>query len=148
MKKGFTVIELVIVMAVLFFVFSLLFTVYINFLKTYTSEFNRAEARNTVELAMNKLANEFVGATAVSTYSAKSITFTTPAGVTISYAWSGVTGESLIRTLGASTFEAAVNVSNFLITYVSTLDAYNFTLSAISSKDNFTISSLIKMRNL
>jgi Tfp pilus assembly protein PilW len=160
MKKGITIIELLISLAVLLVVFSLIFTIYFLAVNVFSHEGGESALRQEAEGAMYSMTADFRRTKEITDAADNSITVwvdtdadeTQDADELITYSFSGASGDPLVRTVNAEAQNILYGVTSFELEYDSDLlDSIHLitvNLSAALGDKTVTLSSTIKPRNI
>ena len=161
MKKGFTLIELTIVLGISIFVASALVASYISITKILSSEFDTSSIHLEGIRAMNTMTKEIRNCLRVDTATATSFSFwyqdtnlnnTSEASEMISYNWNGIEGASLTKTTAGATKDLAKHVKNLIFTYdsdtLSSIRNVTISLTLLKGSEISTFESQVRFRNL
>jgi prepilin-type N-terminal cleavage/methylation domain-containing protein len=158
-KKGFTIIELLISMAMLLTLLMVIFMVYNVGNKMMISENSRTDLMIEGSRAVDSLTKELREARTITTSEARSITFwrdlngnsTMEANEIIKFSWSGTSGDRLKRTV-LSTQESTLSnyVQNFQLTYdnPSNIKLITMTLRVGQGTETMSFEASVRPRNL
>lgn len=156
---GFTLLESIISMAVMTLAIALIFYAFQATMKVLTEELSEADVSLEVHKGMERMVRELRGALEVPSAASTSITFwyrdlngngTRDAAETINYTWTGITTETLTRTMGSSTFIVANKIIDLSLTYdnPSSVKLVKIKITGIKGTSVSTLESSVKLRNL
>lgn len=158
-KSGVTLIELVISLALLTILLTSIFLVYNVGVQIFLLGEKRSELRVDVERAMALMVDEILSARGITSASDRSVTLWIDEDVDqqmdspelITYSFSGITGEALVRNDESGDRNLLRGVSDFSLTYdsevVDTIHLVDFSLSATKGTESFTVATAVKLRN-
>ncbi len=125
-SKGFTLLESIMVMAVLTIAMGVIIYAFIASMRIYTAELSEADASIQAHRAMERMTKEMRSALEIVTATGTSVAFwysdangngTREASETVKYTWTGSTTGLINRTVQTSTLEVATGVANINLTY-------------------------------
>ncbi|MFH0763588.1 MAG: prepilin-type N-terminal cleavage/methylation domain-containing protein [Candidatus Omnitrophota bacterium] len=116
-KRGLTLIELIISVALIAIMLGAVWVVYNTSYNVFYGQFSRQNIKDQASRAFITITDELHQALSITTATAASITFTADMNSdgcieTIQYSWSGVSGQPLNRIVGAQTTALARSVDN------------------------------------
>ena len=158
-NKGFTLLEATLAMVMITIIMAVIFMALILSSQIFSGELLKSEVQHETSRGMERMAKELRGALEIVSSSSQDITVwwkdlnessTRESEETLTFSWSGVEGDPLMRTISAETIILANYVTNFELTYDDPDDIKFATITLTSSKNNFTstLESSIKFRNL
>ena len=134
--KGFTLIEMIIVMVITGIIVSMASVFLISGYKSYISGENATTLNNQATLAMARMVKELQQAVSFTAINATNVSFTTSEGSNISYSW---TNPTLTRT-GIAAQPLNTHMTSFALTYYQSNFTTTATLTAVTA---ITISMII-----
>jgi prepilin-type N-terminal cleavage/methylation domain-containing protein len=158
-SKGFTLLELMISMAVLSLAIAAVFYIYVETTKIFTDELTDSDMNFQTGKAMDRMSRELQQALKITSKSSTGITFwyqdtnnngTREAGETVTYSWVGGTTEAIYRTVVSTTERIANNINKLDLSYDNAASPEMVTIS-ITGRINSTVSTIessVKFRNL
>ena len=159
-KRGITLIELMISMAVLSVIMGVIFSIYMVSIKIYTAEGGAAALRQDAEGAMYSMVEDFRLTKEITAASDLDITVwvdsdldeVQDADELITYSHSGVSGDPLVRTQNAETTNKLYGVTDFELTYdsvvVANIRLITIDVSAELGDETINLTSKVKPRNI
>jgi len=146
-------------MAVLSIAIVIIFYAFQATMTALTEQFSESDVSLEVHKGMERMVKELRGALEIPSASGTSITFwykdingngTRDAAETINYTWTGITTETLTRTMGGATFIVANKISGFSLTYddPSNIKLIRIKLTGTAGTSINTLESSVKLRNL
>lgn len=158
-SKGFSLIELIIAMAVMSVAIGVIFYAYLATTRLMTSEVEDSDVTFEVNKAMDRISKELRNTQEITAHNSNSITFwyddtnnnnTREATETATFYWTGGTIEAIFRTVVSTTERIANNIANMTLTYDATTEISRITISITGNKNNTisTSESSVNCRNL
>lgn len=154
-NNGFTLIELIISMAVLTFGILIVFYAFTSSMRLFSDELTESDVSLETHRAIERMSRELRNSKEIVSSSGTSISFwyqdtnnngTREAAETVTYTWTGGTVEGITRTIGATSVRLANDIYGLSITYNSPLITIVVTGKKGSSIG--TLESSVKSRNL
>ncbi|MBI4993885.1 type II secretion system protein [Candidatus Wolfebacteria bacterium] len=156
-KKGFTVIELIVVLSVFSIIIATVVGIFVSSLQTQRSAISLVEAEDNIGLALEQMAREIrLGMNYMGSADFKSLSFRNVIGEQISYSVNNTTGQ-IQRCINVSCQDITpsnINIENFNIRYMKAQPALITINFIISSKDirlkdiKYQIQTSVSGRNL
>ena len=151
MKKGFTLIELIIVILLLSILVGVLSWILVVGLKTWGSGRNRAELRQDGVLAMESMTRDLTRASAITAAGTSNITFASDVNgdgtdETVTLALDAV-NKRLNRTVGGATTILTPNIQTFTLSYCKVNTETTFTPVSQDDRDNIRIITISLILN-
>ena len=158
-KKGFTLLEAMISMAMLLIIFAVIFLAYIIGIKIFEGEKSQSDVTLEINQGIASLEKDLMGALEIVSAESHSVTFwykdlngnsTIEAAETMTYSWSGTPEAPLIRALGGDSKPVANYVSDFELTYSIPENIKFITIKLVIQKDDIisTAESSVSLRNI
>ncbi len=159
-RKGVTLIELIIALFIATNLFLIVFLVYDVGFKLFQQGEKRSELRSDVGRAISLFVKDVRLASGFTVANENSVTFWSDyngdeeesAGESITYSFSGVSGEALIKTDANGDYVVLDEVVEFTLSYdsilVDSVHLVSFVLEAAKDFETFKIESSVKARNI
>ncbi|MFA5103774.1 MAG: type II secretion system protein [Candidatus Margulisiibacteriota bacterium] len=160
-KKGITLIELIIAMAISVAILAVLVMAYVAGSKLFNSEMSRSAAFLEANKAVSTLRSDLRSCLELTSANATGISFwaddlnsngTREANEIYSYSWNGTAGSPLTRTISGSSTMIAKDIKNFLLTYnsgtLASITQVDIKVTAGTAENAATFESSVKLRNL
>lgn len=127
-RRGFTIIELIMVIVIVGFIFGLAGSMLATGFRSYFLSENISSSASMANIAMSNMMREIEGAQSFSSVAATSVTFVNAAGNTITYDLNGTTLE---RTDSNGTQPVCKSLSSFTFAYYDSTLVTTATLASI-----------------
>ena len=160
-SKGFTLLELMMAMAMLSIAIAVIFYAFSASMRVFTSELSDADASLEMHRAIERMTNELRGSLEIISANGTGITFwyddlnndgTREANETVQYSWTGTSEGYINRTVQTSTQEIANGIKSFSLTYndpsPSNIRVVNIYITVQKDSTVSTLESGVKLRNL
>ena len=159
-KKGVTLIELIMVLFIAANLFLIVFLIYDVGFQVFQQGEKRSGLRSDVGRAVSLLTKDVRLASGFTVANENSVTFWTDyngdeeesVGESITYSFSGISGEALIKTDANGDYAVLDEVVEFTLSYdsilVDSIHLISFVLDAAKDFETFKIESSIKARNI
>ncbi|MCX5725690.1 MAG: prepilin-type N-terminal cleavage/methylation domain-containing protein [Candidatus Saganbacteria bacterium] len=158
-RKGFTLLEAMISMAMLLIIFAVIFLAYIVGIKIFEGEKGQSDVNLELDRGISSLEKDLMGALEIVSAESHSVTFwykdlngdsTIEAAETMTYSWSGTPEAPLIRALGGDSKPAANYVGDFELTYSIPENIKLITVKLVIQKGDIisTAESSVNLRNI
>jgi len=158
-KKGFTLLELMIAMAVISMILAGVFMAFSVVLKLFVDETDQTDIFIEADRGMSRMVRELREAKEITNASSREITFwyadlnnngTREATELATYTWSGSPESNLNRIASGETFPLSYGVFSFALTYdnQSNVKLINILLTVGKGDNRATLESSVRPRNL
>lgn len=160
-KKGITLIELSIALALSVGIMGILVLAYVAGSRLFNSEMDRSAAFLEANKAISSLRGDLRSCIELTSATATSISFwaddlnsngTKEAGEIYAYSWDGTPGSPLIRTISGSGTMMAKDIKYFLLTYnsgsLASTTQVDIKVTAGTGENAATFESSVKLRNI
>ena len=158
-NKGFTLLELMIAMAIMSMVMAAVFSAFSIFFRIFFDETQRTDIYIEADRGMNRIVSELRETKEIVSASSREVTFwlddlngngTREANETVTYRWSGSIEAALNRIISNETFPVAYGVYNFTLSYDDPNDVKFIDVKLTTGKqlNRATLESSVRPRNL
>jgi prepilin-type N-terminal cleavage/methylation domain-containing protein len=158
-KKGFTLLELMIAMALISMVLAAVFMAFSMALRIFVDESNRSDIYLEADRGMSRMVYELREAKQVITASSREVMFwaadlnnngTREANETVTYSWSGSPESRLNRITSGETYPLSYGVYSFYLSYDNPSDIKLINMKLVTGREynRATVESSVRPRNL
>jgi len=158
-RKSFTLLELIIAMAIISIVLAGVFMAFSVALRLFVGELTRSNVYIEADRGMNKITKDLKSSREIVSGTSREVSFwlfdfngngTREADETATFLWSGSPESSLNRILSSETIPIAYGVNNFTLTYDDPLSPKLITVKIMIGKglNTVTLESSVKLRNI
>lgn len=158
-SRGFTLLEALIAISVMSFAIFVIFYAFQSSMRIFTGEISEADVSVEVHRATERMVKELRNSLQIVSGGSTDITFwyedtnrngTREAGETVVFNWTGITTETVTRTIGSSSQIIANNIIRFSLTYDNPSDIKLIKIVITGQKGDSvsTLESSARSRNL